>query len=320
MQRSEEELDNRRSPRVKTTPLRRPSDVKTKPSVSTNDSGSGSDSDPDGPAAADLASDASAPGRDESEESDEVPAALLQRAAMTHSSDEDADDDAASAAAARPTQVEKKCLIRMSRATPLSPKRVYRKRKLYSEANGRRAKARRVGSESSNDELKEGEENAGAVSPSAEVTGPRLADRQRGPPEDPPAAGAPTPKSDDQRTELPRKNRRPSSPSSSSTSRSEGEEAEPDPGGGSGSDSDDQRIKPITENVSLLGASGFQQSSGKSSSTVALERCCMSETVSMSGNHLLMVHQRSNASALVTCCDPNPDLSNINYVLSEGIL
>ena len=258
--RPEEELDNRRSPRVKTTPLRRPSDVKAKPSVSTNDSGS--DSDPDGPAAAaNLASDASAPGRDDSEESDEVPAALLQRAAMTHSSDEVASDE--EEAAARPTQVEKKCLIRMSRATPLSPKRVYRKRKLYSEASGRRAKARRV------------EENAGAGSPSADVTVSRV--EQRGPLEDPPATSAPT--LSDDRTKLPRKNRRPSSSSSYSTSRSEGEEAEPDPGARSGSDSDDQRIKPITENVSLLGASGFQQSSGKSSSTAALEQCSMSETL-----------------------------------------
>ncbi|CAL8362524.1 unnamed protein product [Lota lota] len=253
--RPEEELDNRRSPRVKTTPLRRPSDVKTKPSVSTNDS----DSDPEGRAEADLASDdlasdASARGRDDSEESDEVPAALLQRAAMTHSSDEAASDEDA----ARPTQVEKKCLIRLSTATPLSPKRVYRKRKLYSEASGRRAKARRVGSDSSNEDPKEVEENAGAGSPSPAATGPRV--DQRGPPEDPPAPSAPTPS--DRRTKHPRKTPHPFSPSSSSTSRSEGEEAEPDAGVGSGSDSDDQRIKPITENVSLLGASGFQQSSG----------------------------------------------------------
>ncbi|XP_056449561.1 transcriptional regulator ATRX-like [Gadus chalcogrammus] len=258
----EEQPDNRRCPRVKTTPLRRPSDVKAQPSMSTVDSGS--DSDAEGAAvaaAADLASDASAPGRDDgSEESDEVPAALLQRAAMTaHSSDEDA-----AAAAARPAQVKKKCLIPMSRATPLSPNRVYRKRKLYSEASGRRAKARRVGSGSSSDDPKEAEENAdgggggGGGPPSAEVMGSRV--DQRGTAlEDPPAASAPTPSGN--RAKLPRKSRRPSSPSSSSST-SEGEEAGPGAGTGSGSESDDQRMKTITENVSLLGASGFQQSSG----------------------------------------------------------
>ncbi|CAL8401670.1 unnamed protein product, partial [Boreogadus saida] len=269
---AEEPPDNRRSPRVKTTPLRRPSDVKAAPSMSTALDDSGSDSDPEGAAAAAAAAADLASGRDDdgSEESDEVPAALLQRAAMTpHSSDE-----ADAAAEARPPHVKKKCLIPMSRATPLSPNRVYRKRKLYSEASGRRAKARRVGSGSSSDsdddddDPKEAEENAaadcgggGGGPPSAEVTGSRV--DQRGPaPEDPPAAAtAPTPSGN--RANLPRKCRRPSSPSSSSSSSaSEGEEAGPGAGGGSGSESDDQRMKPITENVSLLGASGFQQSSG----------------------------------------------------------
>ncbi|KAK0152944.1 Transcriptional regulator ATRX [Merluccius polli] len=258
--RLEEELDNRRSPRVKTTPLRRPSDVKPKPSVSTNDSGS--DSDPEGDADANLASDASAHRRDDSEESDEVPAALLQRAAMTHSSDEAASDDDAT----RPTQVEKKCLIRLSTATPLSPKRVYRKRKLlYSEASERRAKARRSGSDLSTVDLKEDEEDeetAGASSPTSCVA-ESCVDHQ-GPPGDQHTASAPTPsETSENRTKQPKKARAPSpSSSSSSASRSEGEEVEQEVGLGSGSDSDDQRIKPITENVSILGASGFQQSSG----------------------------------------------------------
>ena len=266
--RLEEELDNRRSPRVKTTPLRRPSDVKPKTSVSTNDSGS--DSDPEDDADANLASDASAHRRDDSEESDEVPAALLQRAAMTHSSDEAASDDDAT----RPTQVEKKCLIRLSTATPLSPKRVYRKRKLlYSEASERRAKARRSGSDLSTVDLKEDEEDeetTGASSPRSCVA--ESHDDHQGPPGDQHAASEPTPsETSENRTKQPNTARAPSpSSSSSSASRSEGEEVEQEVGLGSGSDSDDQRIKPITENVSLLGASGFQQSSGKTSQTVTL--------------------------------------------------
>jgi len=252
--RPEEEPDNRRSPRVKTTPLRRPSDVKPKPSVSTNDSGS--DSDPGiGDTDANLASDASARGcGDSDEESDEVPAALLQRAAMTHSSDDDVVIDDA---APLPTQVEKKCLIRLSTATPLSPKRVYRKRKvLYSEASGRKAKVRRVGgSDSSNDDLKEEKEAASSLVDQRVPLGAQDAD------------SAPTPS--DIPSKCLRENQDSSSPSSSSpsASRSEGEEVEQV----MGSDSDDQRMKPITETVSMLGASGFQQSSGKTSSAVALK-------------------------------------------------
>ncbi|KAJ3588824.1 hypothetical protein NHX12_009678 [Muraenolepis orangiensis] len=192
----EDELDNRRSPRVKTTPLRRPSDVKPKPSVSTNDS----DSDPEGDAEANMASGASARGRDDSEESDEVPAALLQRAAIMHSSDEAASDEDAT--------------------------RLLQRKLLCSEASERRAKAVRADSDLSNDHLKEEKDTAGSSSPKPCADQQGEPDHQHA--SDSVGASAPTlsEASDIVRTKHL------------------------------------ERIKPITENVSIMGASGFLQSSG----------------------------------------------------------
>uniref|UniRef100_A0A667WSJ9 DNA helicase n=1 Tax=Myripristis murdjan TaxID=586833 RepID=A0A667WSJ9_9TELE len=151
----EEEHDNRRSPRVKTTPLRRPSDVKAKPSLSAADSDS--DSDPEDTRGSVSANGAEDRGlglvRDDSD-SDEVPEALLQRAAMTQSSDEPPSDEEDKAS----TQVPKKCLFWLTKNTPLSPERILRKRKVLdrsseSDPSDRRVKARRAsGTDSSSDE------------------------------------------------------------------------------------------------------------------------------------------------------------------------
>ncbi|XP_077401989.1 transcriptional regulator ATRX-like [Vanacampus margaritifer] len=144
----EEEQGNRRSPRVKTTPLRRPSDVKGKPSCSAADSDSDSDPEarPSSAAAQTTEEQNHSQTRDDSD-SDEIPAVLLERVAMTQaqSSDEhhtdDEDDDCNQASA----KVAKKRLLWLTKNTQISPERIRRKRKLLdrSPEHDSIAKARR---------------------------------------------------------------------------------------------------------------------------------------------------------------------------------
>ncbi|XP_077448289.1 ATRX chromatin remodeler, like isoform X2 [Stigmatopora argus] len=125
----EEEQGNRRSPRLKTTPLRRPSDVKGKPSLCPP--ASESESDPEGPPGSTdpqtTEEQSLSQARDDSD-SDEIPAALLERVAMTRSSDdhrsEDDDEDTPTS-----TKVAKKRLFWLVKNTPISPERMRRKRK-----------------------------------------------------------------------------------------------------------------------------------------------------------------------------------------------
>ncbi|XP_029924260.1 transcriptional regulator ATRX-like isoform X2 [Myripristis murdjan] len=247
----EEEHDNRRSPRVKTTPLRRPSDVKAKPSLSAADSDS--DSDPEDTRGSVSANGAEDRGlglvRDDSD-SDEVPEALLQRAAMTQSSDEPPSDEEDKAS----TQVPKKCLFWLTKNTPLSPERILRKRKVLdrsseSDPSDRRVKARRAsGTDSSSDEqgLQTDVKHLNKLRSlgkhhmvSREDEGAR---RSQG------IIQTRKPKS------IP-KTQRTTMESSTSSSEEEHE-------GDSGSDGDDQKMKPIIEDMALLGAAAFHQSSG----------------------------------------------------------
>uniref|UniRef100_A0A672JKB3 DNA helicase n=1 Tax=Salarias fasciatus TaxID=181472 RepID=A0A672JKB3_SALFA len=128
----EEEQGNRRSPRVKTTPLRRPSDVKTKTSLSAGGSDSDSDPEENPNTVAPQTSEEQSPSRarDDSD-SDEVPAALLERAAMAQSSDEaQSDDDEDDGGKASPAKVAKKCLFWLTKNSPMSQDKMRRKRKM----------------------------------------------------------------------------------------------------------------------------------------------------------------------------------------------
>uniref|UniRef100_A0A3Q4MWV7 DNA helicase n=1 Tax=Neolamprologus brichardi TaxID=32507 RepID=A0A3Q4MWV7_NEOBR len=153
----EEEQGNRRSPRVKTTPLRRPSDVKTKTSLSVGDSDSDSDTEeaPNTVPAKKTEEQSLSRTRDDSD-SDEVPAALLERAAMTQSSDEPQSDE--DGGKASPNKVAKKCLFWLNKNTPISPENIRRKRKILdrtpeADSTNRRVKAcRESGTDSSSDE------------------------------------------------------------------------------------------------------------------------------------------------------------------------
>lgn len=249
----EEEHDNRRSPRVKTTPLRRPSDVKTKPPLSGADSESDTDPDDSPATAAPHGAEDREVGTKDSD-SDEVPAALLQLAALTHSSEEaDSEDEDEGS-----THVTKKCLFGLTKNKPLSPERLVRKRKAPdcssgSDTSDRTAKAQRTrGSDSSSDDP-DLQKEIKAMS--------KL--RPRGKPhkvktED----GSVAVKQVRRAARLKKVSDSPRAPKEvEATSTTSDEEGDLD--SDSEDDVDVQKIKTITEEMSLLGAASFQQSSGE---------------------------------------------------------
>uniref|UniRef100_A0A8C7IH87 DNA helicase n=1 Tax=Oncorhynchus kisutch TaxID=8019 RepID=A0A8C7IH87_ONCKI len=125
----EDEPENRRSPRVKTTPLRRPGEGKTKSTPSGADSEGDSDPDTSPNVEVPQGADEGGLGRGiEDSDSDEVPA-VLQRAAMARSSDEAGSDDGDH------RSVTKKCLFGLKKNTALSPERVVRKRKVQDRSS-----------------------------------------------------------------------------------------------------------------------------------------------------------------------------------------
>lgn len=256
----EEEQGNRRSPRVKTTPLRRPSDVKAKTSVAAADSDCDSETEgqqntPSTVPAKNTKKQSPCRPRDNSD-SDEVPAALLERAAMTHSSDEphsDEDDGKAS------TKVAKKCLFWLTKNTPISPEQVRRKRKMLdrspaSDSSERRVKNRvESGSDSSSDDQDSHLEMQDSKRMRSMENMEGVARKQSRI-----SAGRSKTKSLQKTVESPSSSMFSSSSSSSSSS------CEDEHDDDSGSDESDQKMKPITEEVALLGTGAFHQSSGES--------------------------------------------------------
>ncbi|XP_039632785.1 transcriptional regulator ATRX-like [Perca fluviatilis] len=247
----EEEQGNRRSPRVKTTPLRRPSDVKAKTSRSAADSDS--DSDPEETSstvpAKNTEEESPSRARDDSD-SDEVPAALLERAAMTQSSDEPQSDENGGEAS---TKVAKKCLFWLTKNTPISPEKMRCKRKMLdrspeSDSSNRRVKSRREsGTDSSSDDV-ESQKKIKHLNTLRPIGKSHLVKR-----EDQDVARK---QGRIQAGKSKAKTRRKAMESSSSTSEDE------DDGDDFESEGSDQKMKPITEDVALLGAAAFHQSSG----------------------------------------------------------
>ncbi|XP_058482955.1 transcriptional regulator ATRX-like isoform X2 [Solea solea] len=246
----EEEQGNRRSPRVKTTPLRRPSDVKAQTSLSPADSES--DSDPEvtitTAPAKNTEEQSRSTARDDSD-SDEVPPALLERAAMTQSSDEaQSDEDDAKAS----TKVAKKCLFWLNKNTPISPKKMCRKRKMLdrsheSESSDRRIKARRgSGTDLSSDE-QDSQKDMQCINKLSSRGKCHLIKREE--------EGLARKQGRLRAVKSKPNYRQEVMESSSSSSEDERDDD-------SGSDGSDQKMKPITDDVSLLGAAAFHQSSG----------------------------------------------------------
>uniref|UniRef100_A0A3B4ZYT5 DNA helicase n=1 Tax=Stegastes partitus TaxID=144197 RepID=A0A3B4ZYT5_9TELE len=246
----EEEHGNRRSPRVKTTPLRRPSDVKTKTSLSAADSDSDSDAEetPNTVPVKNTEEQSLSRARDDSD-SDEVPAALLERAAMTQSSDEaQSDEDGGKGS---PNKVAKKCLFWLTKNTPMSPEKMRRKRKMLdrspeSDSSNRRVKARqKSGTDSSSDD-QDSQAKMQQLYTLRSIGTPHLVKREE--------EGVARKQRRIQQGKSKAKSRQEAMESSSSSS----DEQDDD----SGSDGSDQKMKPITEDVALLGAAAFHQSSG----------------------------------------------------------
>ncbi|KAM8835846.1 transcriptional regulator ATRX-like isoform 2-T2 [Synchiropus picturatus] len=232
----EEEQGNRRSPRLKTTPLRRASDV-VKSALSGADSDS--DSDPEESTMSVPANDSGeqSRARDDSD-SDEVPSALLECGPLEHSSDDQQSEDNSKTSA----KVTKQRLF-WPKNTPLSPERICHKRKMLDRSpdSDSRCKVHRQNSVSSSDDedslmqvqqLKPIRSIGTPKSSKKEDVGMRMSGMKP----------APKPNTSQEVIYL-----------TTSTSEDDSED--------SVSDVDDQRIMPITENLTLPVVAAFQPSS-----------------------------------------------------------
>ncbi|KAI4813930.1 hypothetical protein KUCAC02_003150 [Chaenocephalus aceratus] len=247
----EEQHGNRRSPRLKTTPLRRPSGVKSKESLSAADSDS--DSDPEETSSQTPAKNTEEPGlsraRDDSD-SDEVPVALLERAAMTQSSDEPQSDENGGKAS---NKVAKKCLFWLTKNSPLSPESMRRKRKMLdrsseSDSSNRITKSRRESGTDSSSDDQDSQKKMQHLNTLRPIGKSPLVKRDNEKSPKKPVGiqdGKSKAKSCQKAME------------SSSSSNEDGDDDEE-----TGSEGSDQKMKRITEDVALLGAAAFHQSSG----------------------------------------------------------
>lgn len=233
----EEEPGSRQSPRVKTTPLRRLSDAKAKTSLSAADSHAEHTE-----AAAETTKEESPGGTGDASDSDEVPVALLERAAMLHSSDEQLSDGEDGAAATN--TVAKKCLFWL---TKNSPESMCRKRKMLdrsseSGSSSRKSKSRRESESDSSSDDQDSQKSIQHVNMRL-IGKPHLVKRKE--------EGA----SRKQLRMQPVKSYQEASDSTSSSSEDDDDSA---------SDASDQKMKPINDDMNLLGTALFQQSSGES--------------------------------------------------------
>ncbi|XP_024275946.1 transcriptional regulator ATRX-like isoform X1 [Oncorhynchus tshawytscha] len=258
----EDEPENRRSPRVKTTPLRRPGEGKTKSTPSGADSEGDSDPDTSPNVEVPQGADEGGLGRGiEDSDSDEVPA-VLQRAAMARSSDEAGSDDGDH------RSVTKKCLFGLKKNTALSPERVVRKRKVQDRSSD---------SDSSSDNPDLQKEIKTMSRPRGR---PRKVKREdeptpskNSPQHRPPGRPRKVKKENESafskegNTQVTKPKSTPRSQQKTKQSPSSSSQEEGDQDSESSDDSGDQKIKPITEEVALLGSAAFHQSSGDEEQT-----------------------------------------------------
>lgn len=234
-----EDSGTRRSPRLKITPLRRPSDIQanTYASVANTDSDSCQE-ETCSTVPAKNSEGQSLNGMRDNSDSDEVPIALIDRAALAQSSDDPQSEEDDGKV---PAKVAKKCIFWLNNSNSMSPEKMRRKRKLLDRSpkllpGNRRVKLRREsGMESSSDD-QDPQENT-REKPRVKSSAGRI------------QTGISKDKAGQDTTE--------SSPSS--------EDIRDDD-----SSSDDQKMKPITEDVALMGAAAFHQSSGEASMSFLL--------------------------------------------------
>lgn len=274
----EEGSENRRSPRVKTTPLRKPADGMSRPAHPQDNSAS--DTDNEGSAEVEAPQNGeentaeweskpkrASSSRADDSDSDEIPAVLLQTAAMMPSSDVgESGDEVVSKSV-------KKCLFQISKKTPQSKERKARKRKLKhgssdsdqgaqkSTSEKTAKKMKEKGSDSSDSDL---EKEIKSLSKLNTVKKRLLREKKK---DDEQSDGG---KDEKQPGDVAKERKRPegakrrlkakSTARKSASSSSEEDEGNED----SGDDSDDQqKIKPITEEVMAMATETFQQSSGE---------------------------------------------------------
>lgn len=238
------EHSNRRSPRLKTTPLRRPSDAKVKASHPSADSDL--ESEDDSAAAPPTSTEGRVLAVDEDDsDSDSVPAALLHVAAMSHSSD---DEDSQSS-----TQVAKQRLFWLAKNTPLSAEKMRQKCIMLGRSSD--SADRRDSCSESSSERQDSPQEVQHLNTLRPVGKRPLVQRE----------------SDvvarKKRRLQPRVTKSMSNPEASDSSSSSSEDKhedddDDDDEDDSGSESD-QKMKPITEEMTLLGSAAFHQSSGE---------------------------------------------------------
>lgn len=234
-----EESGTRRSPRLKVTPLRRPSDIKGKTSVSATNSDSDSyQEETSSPVPTKNSEVQSLNGMRDNSDSDEVPIALIDRAALAQSSDEPQSEEDGEMV---PDKVAKKCIFLLNKSSSMSPKKMHRKRKLLDRSpkllsGNRRVKHRREsGIETSSDDQDSQESTRHSrEGPHHVQRGEKGAGRLQ--------AGMSKDKPGQETTET----------SSSS------DDIQDD-----NFSSDDQKMRPLTEDMALMGAAAFNQSSGE---------------------------------------------------------
>ncbi|KAG7484166.1 hypothetical protein MATL_G00046260 [Megalops atlanticus] len=278
----EEDQENRRSPRVKTTPLRRQADSKSKLACLHNSDTDHDDTDLDieaetrtpqnvenlelkGEKCAGRSMASSS--RVEDSDSDEVPAILLQTAALMPGSGESESTGEESC-----QNVKKKCLFWLKKSASQSREKMGIKWRMTDRPSDtddkvlvrKAAKKRRNGSYSSSDDSDlEKDKNLSKLRKS----GPHMSKKLKCDEDQQEWEGK---KGKKKGTVVKRKSiaeprsrlhneRRTVEQFSSSFSEEDSQY------GDSGGDSDDQKIKPITEDMAVLGASAFQQSLGEES-------------------------------------------------------
>lgn len=230
-----EESGTRRSPRLKITPLRRPSDIKAKCSFSaTNSDSDSSQEETSNSLAANNSEVQSLNGMRDNSDSDEVPVALINRAALAQSSDEPQSEEDGEKV---PAKVPNKCIFWLNKSSPKLPEKTRRKRKLLdrspeSLSGNRRVKLWRERRTESSSDDQDSQEDAHCSREKPIKRGEEGSDRIQ----------AGTAKAT----------------ASQETTSSSSEDVHEDD-----SSSDDQKIKPITEDVALMGAAAFHQSSGE---------------------------------------------------------
>ncbi|XP_035289192.1 transcriptional regulator ATRX-like [Anguilla anguilla] len=268
----DDDLENRRSPRVKTTPLRRQAESKCKPVLPPNTQCESTEAETsnalDGEEPLEDKGDVSS--RMEDSDSDEVPAILLQAAAMMPSSGE-----SESGGEASPQSVKKQCLFGLKKDASPSPEKVAIAQRIKTRPSKHSCKKVLTRKSIQKRRQSGSDSTSGDSDLEKEITNLSSLGATKRRPHKPKKLKSEVEEFDDDDGEEEMSTNKVTGENRISTSKpvsrlrkdnrteeqsSSGEEEGQD--AYSGDDSDDQRMKPITE-MAVLGAGSFLQSSGE---------------------------------------------------------